>query len=132
VPFGTSETIRKAVKELLASRPAGEDGGFVIFSNEDGDFVQFALVPGGLYLFWPQESDVKADRVAGLLRASSFAEDPSGDIGGLRDGQFVAGDDGVYAQFGRNVERVETFTLRAFGELFGSGTEGLEAELELE
>lgn len=115
MPFGASDTIRKAIEKLLASRPPGEPGGFVIFDDgHDGDFVQFGLVEKGLYLFWPAVSRIPANRVAALL--------PSPDIE----------DDGVYADFGRDAGAVERFTLRAFRELFGRNPENLNVQLEIE
>ena len=115
MPFGPSDTIRKAIDELLASRPQGEAGGFVIFDDgHDGDFVQFGLIEKGLYLFWPAVSRIPADRVAALLSSPDIE------------------DDGVYADFGRDVAEVERFTLRAFRELFGRNPEKLNVQLELE
>jgi hypothetical protein len=115
MPFGPSDSIRKAINELLASRPPGESGGFVIFDDgHDGDFVQFGLLEKGLYLFWPSVSRIPAARVAALL--------PSPDME----------DDGVYADFGRDADAVEKFTMRAFRELFGREPEKINVQIELE
>src|SRR5207237_8527537 len=100
MPFGPSDTIRKSVNQLLAAQ-----GGFVIFTSESGDFVQFALDPDGLSLFWPDVSRIEASRVTHLLENLGIAFDDA--------------DDGVYAKFGRDVDLAERFTLRAFRALFG-------------
>jgi hypothetical protein len=110
VPF-LSDTIRKALRDLLASK-----GGFVIFSDDRGDFVQFALFDGGLELAWPEVSRIEPARVTPLLGSVPHE----------------IGDDGLYAQFGSDVERAETFTLQAFRELFGKEPQKLDVELELE
>jgi hypothetical protein len=115
MPFGASDTIRKAVSELLASRPAGQTGGFVIFDDgHDDDFVQFGLIEKGLYLFWPTVSRIPPEQVAALLPNSEIQ------------------DDGLYADFGRDVDAVESFTMRAFRELFGREPQELNVQLELE
>jgi hypothetical protein len=127
MPFGPSDTIRKSLNDLLAAR-----GGFVIFSDENGDFVQFSREAAGLGLYWSDVSRIELPRVAALLRSFSFGEDKSGDIPHLRENFFALAGDGVYAQFGRDAGRVETFTLRAFRELFGKEPQKLDTELELE
>ena len=132
MPFGPSDSIKKALDELLAATPAGQEGGHVIFTDEKENWVQFALDPNGLYLYWPDVARTKPDRAIPVLLDSGFVEDHNGDIPRMRNNTYVQADDGLYAQFGRNADSVERFTLRAFREIFGIEPETLDIELEVE
>ena len=112
MPFDASGTIRSSVNKLLAAK-----GGFVIFTDAGGDFVQFALDrEHRLYLFWPDVSRIPGERVTPLLAGIPHE----------------TADDGVYGTFGRDVDAAVAFTLRAFRELFGREPQKLEVEMELE
>ena len=114
MPFGPSETIRDAVKKLLDQKE-----GFVIFDDgKDDEYVQYSLEPHGLMFNWPTMLPSYAARVgevAALLRELDFRE-ASGDLD-IRT--YEVANDGVYAQFGRDAERIESFTLEAFRRFFG-------------
>ena len=133
MPFGPSDTIAKGLADLLASAPAGKSGGFVIFNNGNQDeFVQFSLEPEGLLLFWADVGRVSAEEAAKLLDRIPFAHDRHADVKRLHPQSYVLEDDGVYAQFGRDAEGVISFTLRAFGELFGREAQQVQAEVSIE
>jgi hypothetical protein len=121
--------IRSASEKLLASQPAGQKGGFVIFDcGNDLEFVQFSLEPDGLLLYWPET--MKQDGVVDLLGELGYAPHPRVDTIAAR--QYVVADDGIYAQFGRDIDAVETFTTRAFERIFNHlNLARLRAEVEL-
>jgi len=114
MPFGPSQTIRDAVEKLI-----GAGSGFVIFDDgNDDEYVQFALESKGLMFNWPTmlaEYKEKLDDVAALLREFQFQEG----AGDLDVGAYDIADDGINAQFGKDVDRIERFTLEAFRRLFG-------------
>lgn len=133
MPFGPSDTIAKALADLLGSAPAGKSGGFVIFDDGNQDeFVQFSLEPEGLLLFFAAVGRVSAEEAAKVLDRIPFAHDRHADVKGLRPKSYVLEDDGVYAQFGRDSESVTSFTLRAFRELFGREAQQVHAEVSIE
>lgn len=113
MPFGPSETIRDAVEKLIAA-----GSGFVIFDDGKKDeYVQFAFEPKGLMFNWPTmlpSYEAKIEDVAALLREFDFHE-ASDD---LDVGTYEVADDGIDAQFGKDVDRIERFTLEAFHRLF--------------
>jgi hypothetical protein len=133
MPSGPTDTIAKALAELLASAPAGSSGGFVIFDNGNQDeYVQFSVEPEGLLLFWADAGRVSAEEAAKLLDLIPFAHDRHADVKRLRPKSYVLEDNGVYAQFGRDTESVTSFTMRAFSELFGREAQLVRAEVSIE
>lgn len=117
-PFGPSDTIRTALLTLMKTGAAkNQSGGFVIFDlGEDTSFVQFSLEPEGLMLFWPEQAG-PSDDVEKLLGEREFADTPD-EPGLLKPSSYTRADDGLYAQFGRDLAAVEQFTLEVFGEVF--------------
>src|SRR2546426_11451858 len=113
MPFGPSQTIREAVEKLIAA-----GAGFVIFDDgKEDEYVQFSLEPKGLMFNWPTmlpSYEEKLDEVAALLREFDFHEATQN----LEVGSFEIADDGIYAQFGKDVDRIERFTLETFSRLF--------------
>ena len=103
MPFGPSDTIRRAVAELLAAKD-----GFVIFDDgNENEYVQYSLEARGLTLMWP----------AGGPRVPST--DPG--VAALLDEhgvRYVVENDGIYAEFGRDVDLVEKFTTAAFEKVY--------------
>lgn len=116
MPFGPGDSIRAAIDRLLAG---GE--GFVVFDDgDDREYVQFSLEPGGLMLMWPAggprvSSDDSA--VTALLQAFGFGEGTT--VKDLTVRSYVVEDDGIYAQFGRDADLIETFTTAAFEKIYG-------------
>ncbi len=106
-------SISKALNTLLASRPPGAEGGFVIF-RWDTDFLQFSLEPLGLMFNWPIVPKT-ADRVplvlevlakAGLSRVPAASNVRGATTEPTEPGQFYLANDGVYAQCGRDLDRL--------------------------
>ena len=114
MPFGPSQTIRDAVEKLIAA-----GAGFVIFDDGDEDeYVQYALEPEGLMFNWPTmlpSYEEKLGDVAALLRKFEFREASTN----LEVGMYEISEDGIYAQFGKDIDRIERFTLEVFRRLFG-------------
>ena len=118
-----SETIHGALAQLLASHKSGEKGGFVIFdAGDDSEYVQFSLERDGLSLFWPNVIDTLKARIGA---ATQLLEQL-----GVRG---EVADDGLYAQFGRNADLAQQFTVRAFEQVFSKvGIQRVNVNLELE
>jgi hypothetical protein len=133
MPFGPSDTIRNAVDRLLSASKPGEQGGFVIFDDgNDIEYVQFSVEPEGLVLFWPEEGPrvPSTDRsVPSLLQSFDFRE--VADLKKMAARVYVTEDDGIYAQFGRDVDLVENFTSAAFEKVYGRfGVQTLNSRVE--
>jgi hypothetical protein len=128
MPFEPGDTIRKAVDRLLAS-----DNGFVVFDDgNDDEYVQYSHDPDGLTLFWPAHGPrvpSTQGSVASLLQSFDFRQGK--DVKKMTAGTYVVESDGLYAQFGRNVDLVENFTAAAFERVYGRlGVEKLNTRLE--
>ena len=95
--------IGDALHKLLAA------GGFVIFDlGDQSEYVQFSKERGSISLFWPNVTEKLASTLAA---AAQLAQQ----LGASTD----VADDGLYADFGRDVEKAEQFTTRAFEQIFG-------------
>jgi|SRR6267378_6843703 len=120
MPFGPSDTIRNAVERLLKTGT-----GFVIFDDgNENEYVQYSLEKEGLSLMWPAQGPRVPSTdpaIASVLEAH-----------GLQRGKgYVVEDDGIYAQFGRDVDLVENFTTAAFEKVYGRfGVSKLNARVE--
>jgi hypothetical protein len=116
MPFGPGDTIRNAVERLLST-----NGAFVIFDDgNENEYVQYSLEKEGLSLFWPAAGPRVASTdpgVAALLESHGFKKGK--DVKQMAAGTYVIESDGVYAQFGRDVDLVENFTTAAFEKVFG-------------
>ncbi len=128
MPSGPGDTIRKAVDRLLAS-----DDGFVVFDDgNDDEYVQYSHDPVGLMLFWPAAGPrvpSTEGSVVSLLQSFDFREGK--DVKKIPVGTYVVESDGVYAQFGRNVDLVENFITAAFERVYRRlGVETLNTRLE--
>ena len=113
MPFGPSETIRAAVEKLIAA-----GSGFVIFDDgKEDEYVQFSLEPKGLMFNWPTmlpSYQARLEDVAALLGEFEFHEASADhDVG-----TYEVAEEGIYAQFGKDVDRIERFTLESFRRLF--------------
>jgi hypothetical protein len=101
---GTGDTIRGAVEQLLKMKD-----GFVIFDDgNDDEYVQYSLEKDGLTLMWPAGGPRVPStdpRVAALLDE--------------HDVRYVVESDGIYGQFGHDVDLVEKFTTAAFEKVYG-------------
>ena len=101
--MGISDTIREAAGRVLKT------GGFVVFDDGDGlEYVQYSKNGGGLELMWPAEGPKVPSTdpsVASLL-----------DSLGVR---YVVESDGIYAQFGNDLDLIENFTTAAFEKVYG-------------
>ncbi len=128
MPFGPGDTIRKAVDHLLAANT-----GFVVFDDDnDDEYVQYAIEPEGLMLFWPaQGPKVPSTKgtVASLLESFDFRQGK--DVRKLPVRTYAVESDGLYAQFGRDVDLVENFTTAAFERVYQRlGVQKLNTRLE--
>ena len=101
--MGISDAIREAASQVLKT------GGFVIFDDgNELEYVQYSKEGGGLMLMWPADGpNVTATdpRVASLL-----------DFLGVR---YAVESDGIYAQFGTDLDLIENFTTAAFERVYG-------------
>src|SRR5437764_14725461 len=104
MPFGPGDTIREAARALLSSRE-----GFVFFdAGNENEYVQYSVENEGLMLMWPAGGPrvpSTDDRVVSLLESLGFTK--GRDVKGMPTGTYVVESDGVYAQFGRDVDRIE-------------------------
>ncbi len=128
MPLGPGDTIRKAVDNLLKS-----DNGFVVFDDgHDDEYVQYSHDPEGLTLFWPARGPSVPSTegsVASLLQSFNFQQGK--DVKKMPVGTYVVESDGVYAQFGRDVDLVENFTTAAFERVYRRlGLQKLNTRLE--
>src|SRR5438477_6811340 len=140
MPF-SNDTVVAALTKLVATRVPGSSGGFVIFSANDRDdqeYVQFSLEPAGLMLFWPAEGPAvpaRDPRVTDLLRELSFQEvelrSKSDTPSTLNYRAYVKLSDGLYGQFGDDIELTERFTIMAFERVFGHLTAKLSSQIEV-
>jgi len=100
---GISDAIREAASQVLKS------GGFVIFdAGNELEYVQYSNEGGELVFMWPAEGPKVPSTdpgVASLLDAL-----------GVR---YTVESDGIYAQFGNDVDLIETFTTAAFEKVYG-------------
>jgi hypothetical protein len=128
MPFGPSDSIRTAIGRLLS-----KNSGFVIFDDgNENEYVQYSLEAEGVSLFWPAEGPRVPSTdpaVASLLEAHGFKK--ANNIKQMPPRQYVVESDGVYAQFGRDVDLVENFTTAAFEKVYGRlGVSKLNTRLE--
>ena len=137
MPF-SNDTVVAALRKLVATRVPGSSGGFVIFSANDREYVQFSLEPAGLMLFWPAEGPAvpaRDPRVTDLLRELSFHEvelrSKSDRPSTLNYRAYVKLSDGLYGQFGDDIELTERFTTMAFERVFGHLTATLSSQIEV-
>ena len=125
MPF---DAIRNAIERLLKT-----GSGFVIFDDgKENEYVQYSLESEGLSLMWPADGPRVPSSdpgVASLLEAHGFKKGKS--VRGMPSGTYVVESDGIYAQFGRDVNLVENFTTAAFEKVYGrSGVSKLNAKVE--
>jgi len=108
--------IRDALDRLLTS-----NSGFVIFDDgKENEYVQYSLEREGLSLMWPAQGPRVPSTdpgVASLLESHGFQKGKN--VRGMPAGTYVVESDGVYAQFGRDVDLVEKFTTAAFEKVYG-------------
>ncbi len=133
MPFGPSDTIRQAADRLLAASKPGEQGGFVVLDDgDDSEYVQYSVEPEGLMLFWPAEGPRVPSTnggVASLLQSFDFRQ--TSELKTMPPRTYVVEDDGLYAQFGRDVDLVENFTTAAFERVYGRfGVQKLNSRVE--
>lgn len=110
-----SQTIRDAAEKVLKSAD-----GFVIFDDgNELEYVQFSREREGLMMMWPAEGPrVPAGaEVESLLESNGFAR--GDDIRKVPPKTFVVEDDGIYAQFGTDIDLIENFTAAAFERVYG-------------
>lgn len=124
-------TIESAILDLLESRIEGQRGGFVIFEGEDDfDFVQYSLEPGGFQLFWPiihEKGLERLPRIEGYLQEHNFKvisevqdkQSIASDIADLKEGYFQIAEDGLYAQVGRNPVKIQKLTVGILETILG-------------
>ena len=112
--------------------------GFVIFSANDREYVQFSLEPAGLMLFWPAEGpavSARDPRLTDLLRELSFHEvelrSKSDTPSTVNYRAYVKLSDGLYGQFGDDIDLTERFTTTAFERVFGHLTATLGSQIEV-
>lgn len=132
----TQHTVRTAIETLLAAAPEGQRAGFVIFDQGAAlQYVQFALQENGLMLNHPtvQAGGVTAlPHVRDVLLELGFLE-AKGAVGDLRPNELVVYDDGLYANFGRDVSLAEAATKTCFQRAFGGFDEAkLSVNLDVE
>ena len=113
--MGIGDTIREAASQVLN----GE--GFVIFDDGDElEYVQYSNEGGGLVLMWPAQGPKVPSTdpsVASLL-----------DSHGVR---YAVESDGIYAQFGKDLDLIENFTTAAFEKVYRRfGLEKLNARVD--
>jgi hypothetical protein len=123
-----ADTIRGAVERLLKT-----GSGFVIFDDgKENEYVQYSLEPEGLSLMWPADGPRVPSSdpgIASLLEVHGFKKGRN--VRGMPSGTYVVESDGIYAQFGRDVDLVENFTTAAFEKVYGrSGVSKLNAKVE--
>ena len=115
MPFGPGDDIRKAATELLRM-----DDGFVVFDDgDDLEYVQYSTDGKELILNWPAEGPrvaSTAGEVASLLESFDFRREA--DLADLPPKTYVVEDDGIYANFGGNIDLVENFTTAAFERVY--------------
>src|SRR5438067_11449576 len=116
MPFGPADTIRGAINHLLSSNE-----GFVIFDDgNENEYVQYSVEAGGLMLMWPADGPRVTSTDGGgasLLESIGFTKGK--DVKGMPALTYVVESDGLYAQFGRDVDLVENFTTAAFEKVYG-------------
>ena len=125
MPF---DTIRSAIERLLKMGT-----GFVIFDDgNENEYVQYSLESEGLSLMWPADGPRVPSTdpgVASLLEAHGFKK--GRDVKRMPPGTYVVESDGVYAQFGRDIDLVENFTNAAFEGVYGRlGVSKLNAKVD--
>ncbi len=127
----TPDDIQHVIQQLLDATPAGETGGFVIFSgSRDLDYVQFAVDPNGLLLNWPtiqKDGPERLPKFREQLKRRGFQEISPTDFGppiseqiaNLKTGQLMILDDGLYAQTGRDASKSRDLTIALLRDIFG-------------
>jgi len=114
MPFGPGDDIRKAAEKVL------RNGGFVVFDDgDDLEYVQYSMDGGGLMLMWPADGPRVASgdaSVRSLLESMDFRQ--GSDIKKMTPKTYVVEDDGIYAQFGHDLDLVENFTTSAFERVY--------------
>lgn len=114
--------IEDTLHQLLSATPAGEAGGFAIFSGDsDLDYVQLALNAEGLLLSWPTFQPGGRDRLEphlAVLSERGFKPSSRGGVQDLPPHQFVVVSDGLYARCSRDIietgDLVRALLLRVF------------------
>ncbi|MFK7999093.1 MAG: hypothetical protein AB8H86_05830 [Polyangiales bacterium] len=106
-------SIEESLRKLSDSRPAGQEGGFVVFSWGDR-FIQFALLKSGVAFNWPNPPATsptfdfftsRVDAVKAVLTTLGFAKVDR--ISQAREFEEV---DGIDAQCGHDVALMVTLT----------------------
>ena len=117
--------LRSSLQTLLDAAPAGQRGGFVVFSQgKDLEYVQFSLEGNGLTLNWPTMQAGGKEALPGhlaVLADFGFSEETRSDqtVQSLTPNRYLTFDDGIYAQMGRAVGLAESVTKSVFERVFG-------------
>ena len=123
-----SQKIRDAAERVLKSAD-----GFVVFDDgNDLEYVQFSRERDGLMMMWPADGPRvgAGEDVQSLLESVGFRRGE--DIRTIPPKTFVAEDDGIYAQFGTDVDLIENFTTAAFERVYGRlGLQTLNARVDV-
>jgi hypothetical protein len=112
---GIDQTIRSAADKVLKSAD-----GFVVFDDgNELEYVQFSRERDGLMMMWPTDGPrvPAGEDVQSLLESVGFTR--GDDIRTIPAKTFVVEDDGIYAQFGTDVDLIENFTTAAFERVYG-------------
>jgi hypothetical protein len=91
-------SVEEALTKLLAA------GGFAVFDlGDDAEYVQFSREQGHISLMWPS-----------MVPKMDAAQQLAQQLGARTE----RADDGLYADFGRDVDAAAQFVDRAFQEIF--------------
>ena len=126
--MGIDQTIRNAAEKVLKSAD-----GFVVFDDgNELEYVQFPRERDGLMMMWPADGPrvPAGEDVQSLLESVGFTR--GDDIRTIPPKTFVVEDDGIYAQFGTDVDLIENFTTSAFERVYGRlGLQKLNARVDV-
>lgn len=123
--------IERALETLLAHSAPGAPGGFVVFAGPgEAEYVQYSLDEPGLLLNWPTFHERGPETLPlfrGALTYRGFVDRSPADsstvtremILSLAPGEMRIGDDGLYAQCGRDAGETTDLTVFLLERVFG-------------